>query len=131
MPYVVEVDRLGEARAVTEVEAGYRPTDPQIVWHLAKFIENVRSVSLDPVLTRRDWLAAYPQLPFLGAADLDGGVAVYRQCRRAGVTPGGLIDCTIAAIAMRHDAALLTADVAQARIAQVLPLQLDPASVRP
>jgi type IV secretion system protein VirB5 len=58
-PYVVEVDRLGEARAVTEVEAGYRPTDPQIAWHLAKFIENVRSVSLDPVLTRRDWLSAY------------------------------------------------------------------------
>ena len=29
-PYVVEVDRLGEARAVTEAEAGYRPTDPQI-----------------------------------------------------------------------------------------------------
>lgn len=79
----------------------------------------------------RDLLAAYPQLPFLGAADLDGGVAVYRQCRRAGVTPGGLIDCTIAAIAMRHDAALLTADVAQARIAQVLPLPLDPASVQP
>jgi type IV secretion system protein TrbF len=59
VPYVVEVDRLGEARAVTQAEAGYRPTDPQIAWHLAKFIENIRSVSLDPVLTRRDWLAAY------------------------------------------------------------------------
>lgn len=58
-PYVVEVDRLGEALAVTEAEAGYRPTDPQIAWHLAKFIENVRGVSLDPVLMRRDWLAAY------------------------------------------------------------------------
>jgi type IV secretion system protein TrbF len=58
-PYVVEVDRLGEARAVTEAEAGYHPTDPQIAWHLAKFIENVRGVSLDPVLMRRDWLSAY------------------------------------------------------------------------
>jgi len=58
-PYVVEVDRLGEARAVTEAEAGYRPTDSQIAWHLAKFIENVRGVSLDPVLMRRDWLSAY------------------------------------------------------------------------
>jgi len=47
-PYVVVVDRLGEARAVTEAEAGYHPTDPQITWHLAKFIENVRGVSLDP-----------------------------------------------------------------------------------
>lgn len=58
-PYVVEVDRLGEARSVTAAEAGYEPTDPQIAWHLAKFIENVRGVSLDPVLMRRDWLAAY------------------------------------------------------------------------
>jgi type IV secretion system protein TrbF len=58
-PYVVEVDRLGEARAISEAEAGYRPTDPQISWHLARFIEKVRSVSLDPVLMRRDWLSAY------------------------------------------------------------------------
>jgi type IV secretory pathway TrbF-like protein len=58
-PYVVEVDRLGEARAVTEAEAGYRPTDPQVAWHLARFITNIRSRSLDPVLMRRDWLGAY------------------------------------------------------------------------
>ncbi len=58
-PYVVEVDRLGEARAVTEAEARYHPTDPQIAWHLARFIEHVRSISLDPVLMRRDWLSAY------------------------------------------------------------------------
>lgn len=59
IPYVVEVDRLGDARAISEAEASYRPTDPQIAWHLARFITNVRSVSLDPVLMRRDWLDAY------------------------------------------------------------------------
>jgi len=58
-PFVVEVDRLGEARAVTEAEAGYRPTDPQIAWHLSRFIANVRGRSLDPVLMRRNWLDAY------------------------------------------------------------------------
>lgn len=58
-PYVVEVDHLGEARAVTPAEASYQPTDPQIAWHLARFIENVRSATLDPVLMRRDWLVAY------------------------------------------------------------------------
>jgi len=58
-PYVVEVDRLGEARAVTEVKAGFQPTDPQIAWHLARFIRNVRSISLDPVVMRQDWLDAY------------------------------------------------------------------------
>jgi len=58
-PYVVEVDRLGEARAVVPAEADYEPTDPQIAWHLAEFISNVRSVSLDPVLMRENWLTAY------------------------------------------------------------------------
>jgi type IV secretion system protein VirB5 len=58
-PYVVEVDRLGEVRAVAEAETGYQPTDPQIAWHLGKFIENIRSTSLDPVLMRRAWLSAY------------------------------------------------------------------------
>jgi type IV secretion system protein TrbF len=58
-PYVVEVDRLGEARAVTPAEAGYRPTDPQIAWHLGRFIRQVRAVSTDPVLVRENWLAAY------------------------------------------------------------------------
>lgn len=58
-PYVVEVDRLGEARAVAEAEAGYQPTDPQVAWHLSRFIANVRGRSLDPVLVRRNWLEAY------------------------------------------------------------------------
>ena len=59
VPYVVEVDRLGEARAVQAADVDYRPTDPQVAWHLARFITTIRSVSLDPVLMRRDWLAAY------------------------------------------------------------------------
>src|SRR3546814_9335532 len=58
-PYVVAVDRLGEARVVTEAEAGFHPTDPQIVWHLSRFISNVRGRSLDPVLVRQDWLEDY------------------------------------------------------------------------
>jgi type IV secretion system protein TrbF len=59
VPYVVEVDRLGEARAVQAADVDYRPTDPQVAWHLARFITNIRSVSLDPVLMRRSWLEAY------------------------------------------------------------------------
>lgn len=71
-PYVVEVDRLGEARAVTAAEANYRPTDPQIAWHLAAFIRNVRTISLDPVLMRRDWLGAYDFVTQRGAQFLGG-----------------------------------------------------------
>ena len=69
-PYVVEVDRLGEAQAVSPAEAGYRPTEPQIAWHLARFVENVRSVSLDPVLMRRNWLVAYDFVTKRGAVTL-------------------------------------------------------------
>jgi type IV secretion system protein VirB5 len=59
VPYVVEVDALGEARAVAPIEAEYDPTDPQIAWHLGRFVTNVRSISLDPVLMRQNWLSAY------------------------------------------------------------------------
>jgi type IV secretion system protein VirB5 len=58
-PYVVEVDRLGEARSVAPAVEAYRPTDPQIAWHLGRFITHVRARSLDPVLMREHWLAAY------------------------------------------------------------------------
>lgn len=67
VPYVVAVDRLGEARAVSEAERDYQPSDAQVAWHLARFIEHVRSVSLDPVLMRRDWLSAYDFVTRRGA----------------------------------------------------------------
>ncbi|MGF7150107.1 type IV secretion system protein VirB5 [Sphingomonas zeicaulis] len=59
VPYVVEVDRLGEARAVAPAELDYRPTDPQIAWHLGQFVSHIRTISLDPVLMRERWLSAY------------------------------------------------------------------------
>jgi type IV secretion system protein VirB5 len=66
-PYVVQVDRLGEAQAVAPAQTSYQPTDPQIAWHLSRFIVHVRSVSLDPVLMRRDWLEAYDFVTRRGA----------------------------------------------------------------
>ena len=67
VPYVVAVDSLGEARAVAPAEVEYRPTDPQIAWHLGRFIANVRSISLDPVLMRQNWLSAYDFVTERGA----------------------------------------------------------------
>jgi type IV secretion system protein TrbF len=71
VPWVVEVDRLGEPRAVSSAESGYTPTDPQIAFHLARFIENVRSVPTDPVVLRRDWLRAYDFATDKGALALN------------------------------------------------------------
>ncbi|WP_192357291.1 conjugal transfer protein TrbF [Mesorhizobium mediterraneum] len=59
VPYVVEVDRFGETRAVGPAMKTYEPDDAQIAWHLGHFIQNVRSISTDPVLVRQNWLAAY------------------------------------------------------------------------
>lgn len=59
VPYVVEVDKLGQARGVAPADAEYSPTDPQIAWHLGRFITHIRSRSLDAVLMREDWLSAY------------------------------------------------------------------------
>lgn len=59
VPYVVEVDKRGEARAIAPAIQNYHPADAEIAWHLARFITNVRAVSTDPVLVRQNWLAAY------------------------------------------------------------------------
>src|SRR3546814_16818337 len=47
-PYVVEVDRLGEARAVSPAAIDYPPTDPPIAWPTFRLITNGRSVSTRP-----------------------------------------------------------------------------------
>ncbi|MFX5157697.1 conjugal transfer protein TrbF, partial [Acinetobacter baumannii] len=46
-PWVVEVDRLGEAKAVAPANSTYKATDPQIGFHLARFIEHVRGLPMD------------------------------------------------------------------------------------
>lgn len=71
VPWVVQVDRLGEAQAVASAVAGYRPTDPQIAWHLARFIEEVRSIPDDPVIVRQNWLRAYDYTTDRGAVSLN------------------------------------------------------------
>src|SRR5260370_20612885 len=69
-PWVVEVDKLGQAQAVSAAVADYRPTDPQIAWHLARFVENVRTIPADAVIVRQNWLAAYHFITENGAVAL-------------------------------------------------------------
>jgi type IV secretion system protein VirB5 len=71
IPWVVEVDKLGEAQTVAPAEARYRPTDPQIAFHLARFIEHVRSLPADPIVLRQNWLEAYDFATDKGAAALN------------------------------------------------------------
>jgi type IV secretion system protein VirB5 len=71
VPWVVQVDRFGEAQAVAPAAADYRPTDPQIAWHLARFIEQVRSIPADPIIVRQNWLRAYEFTTDRGAIALN------------------------------------------------------------
>ena len=57
-PHVVEVDRLHESRAVNPTRDPHAPPDAQIVYLLARFIKNVRSLSTDPIVVRANWLDA-------------------------------------------------------------------------
>ncbi len=71
VPWVVQVDRLGEAQAIAPAEADYRPTDPQVAWHLARFIEQVRAIPADPIIVRQNWLRAYDFTSDRGALALN------------------------------------------------------------
>lgn len=70
VPWIVQVDKLGEAQAIAPAAADYRPSDPEIAWHLARFIENVRGVSADPIIVRQNWLRAYDFVTDKGAIAL-------------------------------------------------------------
>jgi type IV secretion system protein TrbF len=59
VPWVVEVDKLGEAQAVAPANADWQPSDPQVAFHLARFIEQVRSIPADAIVVRENWLRAY------------------------------------------------------------------------
>ncbi|HLT77458.1 MAG TPA: conjugal transfer protein TrbF [Ferrovibrio sp.] len=71
VPWVVQVDNLGQAQTVAPAVADYRPTDPQIAWHLGRFIEQVRSIPADAIIVRQNWLRAYEFTTDRGAAALN------------------------------------------------------------
>src|SRR5258708_33783111 len=61
-PYVVEVDRTGAANAIAPAVTEYQPSDAQIGYFLARFVQNTRALSADPLFVRQAWAAAYDQI---------------------------------------------------------------------
>ncbi|MBK4944004.1 conjugal transfer protein TrbF, partial [Klebsiella pneumoniae] len=47
------------------------PTDPQIAWHLAHFVQEVRAIPADPIVLRQNWLDAYNYVTDKGALALN------------------------------------------------------------
>jgi len=98
-------------------------TDPVVMEVLAGARTERREADLRRLLLR------FTLLRFDIASDFDAAARIYRTCRRAGITPRGLIDCMIASVALRHGAALLAHDADLTRVAKVVGLEIDEASV--
>jgi predicted nucleic acid-binding protein len=79
----------------------------------------------------RRLLLRFALLRFDSAVDFDAAVRIYRGCRRAGVTPRGMVDCMIASVAHRHGATLLAADADLSRVARIVGIEMDAASITP
>ena len=126
----VEYDRAtGSATdlRLTELVANDGPlavTEPIVMEVLAGARSHERESELRRLLQR------FPLLAFDPAADFDGAASVYRRCRTKGVTPRGLIDCMVAAVAHRTGSSLLAHDADLDRVASVMGIDMDPASLR-
>lgn len=97
-------------------------TDPVITEVVAGARTDARESELRRLLSRFDLLR------FDAIVDFDGAVTIYRSCRRVGVTPRGLVDCMIAAVALRHGASVLAHDVDFDRVAAVVGLSVERSS---
>ena len=70
-PYVIEVEQAGQVRAIGEAATPYKPSDAQTAHHLARFVTLVRSLSIDPIVVRQNWLDAYDYTTDKGAVVLN------------------------------------------------------------
>ena len=111
-------------RGLIETGGPVAVTEPVIMEVLAGARDGRRETDLRRLLLR------FELLGFDAVSDFDGAVAIYRRCRAAGVTPRGMIDCMIAAVAWRTGARLLSHDVDMDRVAGVVGIELDEASLR-
>ncbi len=99
-------------------------TEPVIMEVLAGARSDQRLQDLHRLLSR------FRLLRFDAAADFDAAARIYRRCRGVGFSPRGMVDCMIAAVALRHGASLLAQDVDLQRVGQIMSIELDQASTR-
>jgi predicted nucleic acid-binding protein len=107
--------RLTELIATTDDVA---VSEPVVMEVLAGARDDRRAQDLRRLLDR------FTLLQFDAQVDFDGAIRIYRTCRRSGVTPRGVIDCMIAAVALRHGASLLAADSDLDRVAHVMGIEM-------
>jgi predicted nucleic acid-binding protein len=94
-------------------------TEPVIMEVLAGARTDEREADLRRLLSRFELCAVH------APSDFEAAAGIYRRCRQLGVTPRGLLDCLIAAVAWRVGASLLCQDVDLERVAGVVGLTVD------
>ena len=99
-------------------------TEPVVMEVLAGARSDARERDLRRLLQRFHLHSVDP------APDFEAAARIYRQCRQHGVTPRGLIDCLIAAVAWRNNATLLAYDIDLHRVAGIIGIHMDAASHR-
>jgi predicted nucleic acid-binding protein len=72
----------------------------------------------------RDLLWGCEWLPVDPAADFEAAAQVFARCRAVGITPRGLVDCLIAAVALRSGAEVMTSDRDFRAMADVVGLRI-------
>ncbi len=97
-------------------------TEPVIMEVLAGARSDAREADLRRLLLR------FHLHHFDAAADFESAARIYRRCRKAGITPRGLVDCIIAAVAWRYQATILACDADLGHVARIIGLELDASS---
>lgn len=60
IPYVVKVNSEGIAEAIGPAkQSNYIPQQAEIKYFLAQFVQKIRTVPLDPVVSKQNWISAY------------------------------------------------------------------------
>jgi type IV secretory pathway TrbF-like protein/sugar phosphate permease len=70
-PHMIVVGRVGMIRAAEAADVRPRPADAQIAFLLAQFVEDISSLSTDPVVVRTKWARAYAMTTPRGADALN------------------------------------------------------------
>jgi predicted nucleic acid-binding protein len=78
----------------------------------------------EQVVTVSRLLARGTALPTLSPGDHEYAASLYRSARRSGMTVRSMIDCLVAAVAVRLDAPVLAQDRDFEVLRQICPLQL-------
>jgi len=126
----IEYDRATGStadRRIAELIADDGPlmfTEPVLMEVLAGARDDAREDDLRRMLLR------FGLAHFDAVTDVDAATRIYRRCRQSGITPRGMVDCMIAAVAHRNALTLLAWDADMIRVSEVIGIDVDEGSLR-